>query len=72
MIWFGSSSGVAISNMFPETKSVGQWLRQGWYIPIAYVIGFFVMLGVWKWHPDTSHKIDMESASIELSSPAHL
>jgi Na+/H+ antiporter NhaD/arsenite permease-like protein len=52
MIWFGSSSGVAISNMYPEAKSVGQWLRHGWYIAIAYVIGFFVMLWVWHWHPD--------------------
>ncbi len=72
MIWFGSSSGVAISNMYPETKSVGQWLRQGWYIPIAYVIGFFVMLGVWKWHPDTSHKPKLESARVEFSSTARL
>jgi len=52
MIWFGSSSGVALSNMYPEAKSVGRWLRHGWYIPVAYVIGFFVMLVVWKWHPD--------------------
>jgi Na+/H+ antiporter NhaD/arsenite permease-like protein len=52
MIWFGSSSGVALSNMYPEAKSVGRWLRHGWYIPVAYVIGFFVMLLVWKWHPD--------------------
>jgi Na+/H+ antiporter NhaD/arsenite permease-like protein len=52
MIWFGSSSGVALSNMYPEAKSVGQWLRHGWYIPIAYVVGFFVMLLVWQWHPD--------------------
>ena len=52
MIWFGSSSGVAISNMFPEARSVGQWIRHGWAIPLAYVIGFFVMLGAWKWHPD--------------------
>jgi Na+/H+ antiporter NhaD/arsenite permease-like protein len=52
MIWFGSSSGVALSNMYPEAKSVGQWLRHGWYIPIAYVAGFFVMLYVWQWHPD--------------------
>jgi hypothetical protein len=44
MIWFGSSSSVAISNMYPEVKSVGQWLRHGWYISIAYVIGFFAML----------------------------
>ncbi len=72
MIWFGSSSGVAISNMYPETKSVGQWLRHGWYIPIAYVIGFFVMLGVWKWHPDTTHKSKLESARAEFSSTAQL
>jgi Na+/H+ antiporter NhaD/arsenite permease-like protein len=52
MIWFGSSSGVALSNMYPEAKSVGRWLRHGWYIPVAYVIGFFVMLLVLKWHPD--------------------
>ena len=56
MIWFGSSSGVALSNMYPEAKSVGRWLRHGWYIPVAYVFGFFVMLVVWKWHPDTPHK----------------
>jgi Na+/H+ antiporter NhaD/arsenite permease-like protein len=52
MIWFGSSAGVALSNMYPEAKSVGKWLRHGWYIPIAYVAGFFVMLYVWRWHPD--------------------
>ena len=55
MIWFGSSSGVALSNMYPEAKSVGKWLRHGWYIPIAYVAGFFVMLFVWQWHPDKPH-----------------
>jgi len=56
MIWFGSSSGVALSNMYPEAKSVGKWLRHGWPIPIAYVAGFFVMLFVWQWHPDKPHQ----------------
>jgi Na+/H+ antiporter NhaD/arsenite permease-like protein len=51
MIWFGSSAGVAISNMFPEAKSVGAWLKHGWFVTVAYVIGFFVMLAVWGWHP---------------------
>src|SRR5205823_11180556 len=46
MIWFGSSAGVALSNMYPEAKSVGRWLREGWPVAIAYVIGFFVMLAV--------------------------
>jgi Na+/H+ antiporter NhaD/arsenite permease-like protein len=40
MIWFGSSAGVAVADLFPEAKSVGQWLRQGWYVPVGYVVGF--------------------------------
>lgn len=52
MIWFGSSAGVAISNMYPEAKSVGRWLRHGWYVALAYVIGFFVMLAILGWQPD--------------------
>ncbi len=51
MIWFGSSAGVALSNMYPEAKSVGLWLRHGWYIAVAYVVGFFVLLAVLGWHP---------------------
>jgi Na+/H+ antiporter NhaD/arsenite permease-like protein len=52
MIWFGSSAGVALSNMYPEAKSVGLWLTHGWHVAIAYVIGFFVMLAILGWHPD--------------------
>ncbi|HEV2842535.1 MAG TPA: hypothetical protein VGW39_14525 [Chthoniobacterales bacterium] len=52
IIWFGSSAGVALSSMYPEARSVGRWLRHGWPIPIAYVVGFFVMLAAWQWHPD--------------------
>jgi Na+/H+ antiporter NhaD/arsenite permease-like protein len=52
MIWFGSSAGVALSNMYPEARSVGLWLRHGWHVAVAYVIGFFVMLVVLGWHPD--------------------
>ena len=51
MIWFGSSAGVALSNLFPEARSVGAWIRHGWYVPVAYVVGFFVMLGLLGWHP---------------------
>ena len=51
MLWFGSSAGVALSNLFPEARSVGQWLRHGWAVPVAYVAGFFVMLAVLGWHP---------------------
>ena len=51
MIWFGSSAGVAISNMFPEAKSVGQWVRHGWHVALAYVIGFAVFMALVGWHP---------------------
>ena len=52
MIWFGSSAGVALANAFPEARSVGAWLRHGWHVALAYVVGFFVMLALVGWHPD--------------------
>jgi len=52
MIWFGSSAGVALSNNFPEARNAGQWLRHGWHVAVAYIIGFFVMLAILHWHPD--------------------
>ncbi len=51
MIWFGSSAGVAISNRFPEARSVGAWLRHGWFVALAYIVGFFVLHGVLGWRP---------------------
>jgi Na+/H+ antiporter NhaD/arsenite permease-like protein len=51
MIWFGSSAGVAVSNLFPEAKSVGQWLRHGWYIAVGYVVGFLALIAVLGWNP---------------------
>ncbi|MBF0428878.1 MAG: citrate transporter [Magnetococcales bacterium] len=53
MIWFGSSAGVALSNNFHEAKSVGNWLRHGWHVTLAYIIGFFIMLTLVGWHPST-------------------
>jgi Na+/H+ antiporter NhaD/arsenite permease-like protein len=55
MIWFGSSAGVALSNMYPEARSVGLWLRHGWPVAVAYVIGFFFMLAIIGWRPDAPH-----------------
>jgi Na+/H+ antiporter NhaD/arsenite permease-like protein len=51
MIWFGSSAGVALANMFPQARSVGLWLRHGWYVPVAYVVGYVVMLVLIGFHP---------------------
>ena len=49
--WFGSSAGVALCNMFPEARSVQLWMRHGWLIPVAYLLGFFAMLAILNWHP---------------------
>lgn len=51
MIWFGSSAGVALCNMYPEGKSVLKWLANGWHVMLAYVVGFLVMLMLLSWHP---------------------
>ena len=72
MIWFGSSAGVALSNMYPQAKSVGLWLKHGWHVAVAYVIGFFVMLAVLGWHPDADHnakKAAVPAASATKAAP---
>lgn len=51
MIWFGSSAGVAISNTFPEARSVMTWLRKGWFVAVAYVVGFFALYLTLGWNP---------------------
>jgi Na+/H+ antiporter NhaD/arsenite permease-like protein len=66
MIWFGSSAGVALSNMYPEARSVGLWLRHGWFVPIAYIVGFFVMLGLLGWEPHEKHKVSMIQSPVSV------
>jgi hypothetical protein len=56
MIWFGSSAGVALSNMYPQAKSVGRWLYGGWHVTLAYVVGFLIMLWTVGWQPHEPHK----------------
>jgi Na+/H+ antiporter NhaD/arsenite permease-like protein len=51
MIWFGSSAGVAVCNRFPEAKHTLRWLKEGWHIPLAYVIGVGIFMGVDGWKP---------------------
>ena len=65
MIWFGSSAGIALSNMYPEAKSVGRWLRDGWPVAIAYVFGFFVMLAILGWRPDVPHKKRVDRIDVD-------
>lgn len=56
IIWFGSSAGIALANMFPQCQSTSSWLRHGWHIAVAYVAGFFIMLLVMGWHPHALHR----------------
>jgi Na+/H+ antiporter NhaD/arsenite permease-like protein len=51
MIWFGSSAGVAITNLYPEARSVWAWLKAGWHVALAYVLGFAVLLLTLGWQP---------------------
>jgi Na+/H+ antiporter NhaD/arsenite permease-like protein len=51
MIWFGSSAGVAITNKFPDARDVVLWVRKGWHVTLAYIVGFFVLFVLWGWHP---------------------
>lgn len=57
MIWFGSSAGVALSSMFAEAKSAVQYLKHGWHVTLAYVVGFFVMYIALGWQPHPPHKV---------------
>jgi Na+/H+ antiporter NhaD/arsenite permease-like protein len=52
MIWFGSSAGVAICNMFPEARSTTRWLSEGWVVALAYAAGFAVMVAALGWNPE--------------------
>jgi Na+/H+ antiporter NhaD/arsenite permease-like protein len=60
MLWFGSSAGVALSNMYSQARSVGQWIRHGWHVALAYVVGFGVMLAVLGFHPDSVPKTSVQ------------
>ena len=68
MLWFGSSAGVAISGLFPESKNALRWLLGGWHVALAYIVGFFVMLALLGWHPDPPHKRKAEIPSWGLAS----
>ena len=56
MVWFGSSAGVAISNIYPGVKSVGTWLRHGWHVTLAFILGFMALQLGLGFHPHAPHK----------------
>ena len=71
MLWFGSSAGVALASMYPEARSAAQWLKHGWHVTLAYVVGFFFMLAVLGWHPEPPHKAPAVPAATAPGATAH-
>jgi Na+/H+ antiporter NhaD/arsenite permease-like protein len=71
MIWFGSSAGVAMSNLYPEVRSVVKWLRNGWYIVVAYVVGFALMVAIGQWHPTPNRSSRAEAPAASSVAPPH-
>ncbi|NVO08981.1 MAG: citrate transporter [Bacteroidales bacterium] len=67
MIWFGSSAGVAITNKFPESRNVLLWLRKGWHVTLAYIVGFFVLLFFMGWEPASNkeHKEPPQNCQVK-------
>jgi Na+/H+ antiporter NhaD/arsenite permease-like protein len=53
MIWFGSSAGVAVAGLMPEARSASRWLKEGWPVVVAYIAGFFLMLALLGWNPES-------------------
>ncbi|HEX7891129.1 MAG TPA: citrate transporter [Ramlibacter sp.] len=69
MIWFGSSAGVALSNMYPQARSVGAWLRGGWHVAVGYILGFAVLLAVVGWDPEGHARQKPSAPSVESPAP---
>jgi Na+/H+ antiporter NhaD/arsenite permease-like protein len=55
MLWFGSSAGVAVTNLYPEGRSVWRWAKHGWFVPVAYASGFLVLYLTVGWNPSAIH-----------------
>ena len=69
MIWFGSSAGVALASQFPEARSAVAWVRGGWHVALAYVVGFAFMLAILGWHPDPEHPRRAKAAALSVTAP---
>ncbi len=70
MLWFGSSAGIALSNQFPQARSVVAWLRHGWHVALGYVVGFAVMLLVLGWHPHEPQRRGDTAAPVAVAAPS--
>ena len=51
MVWFRSSAGVGLGNLFSESRSVRAWIRGGWHVIAAHVLGFVAVTLAAGWNP---------------------
>jgi Na+/H+ antiporter NhaD/arsenite permease-like protein len=70
MIWFGSSAGVALCNMYKEGRSVGAWLKGGWHVAVGYVLGFFALMLVLGWEPEADVGVHRVEPAAPIAAPA--
>jgi Na+/H+ antiporter NhaD/arsenite permease-like protein len=68
MIWFGSSAGVALSNQFPQAKNVFQYVKNGWHVTLAYIVGFALIMGIIGWQPHPPHKKVPAASAVQMES----
>ena len=71
MIWFGSSAGVALASQFPAARSAVAWVRGGWHVALAYLIGFAFMLAIIGWHPDPKPLRALKTAAAPAATAYH-
>jgi Na+/H+ antiporter NhaD/arsenite permease-like protein len=70
MIWFGSSAGVALASQFPAARSAVAWVRGGWHVAVAYVVGFAFMLVILGWHPQPKHRSTLKTVTAPAAAPS--
>lgn len=71
MIWFGSSAGVALTSMFPEARDSKRYLQKGWWVALAYVAGFLVMLQLLGFHPGSTPRTAQPKEPAAVEAPTH-
>lgn len=72
MIWFGSSAGVALSNIYPQAKNTISYIKSGWHVAVAYIVGFFILMAVVGWEPHAPHKKEHMQAVPEKYDPGQI
>jgi hypothetical protein len=56
--------------MYAGAKSVGLWIRHGWHVAIAYVIGYFALLVILGWHPNQAQRGEPVASRAPVTAPA--